>query len=211
MTGGASPTDRLPLLVGLHGLGDTPEGFIGFLTEMNLRVRIVAAAGLDRWGPGYSWFPSRAETPHAVWVAGIRRAADAVIPAVRALTQQHATCGLPIVTGFSQGGMLSYAVVARPDGGVFAALPIGGLLPHDLWPAARPVGGLLPGVYAFHGAADARVPFADDRAANAAFRAVGFHAELQEYPGVGHTITPAMARDVRARLEAILREMGCAG
>ena len=41
-------------------------------------VRVAAAAGLDPMGDGYSWFPSRAEAPTAQWVAGIRRAADAV-------------------------------------------------------------------------------------------------------------------------------------
>jgi phospholipase/carboxylesterase len=61
-----------------------------------------------------------------------------------------------VVTGFSQGAMLSYAVIARPEARVFAALPIAGLLPRELWPEARPIGGLMPGVYAFHGAADAR-------------------------------------------------------
>lgn len=210
VSGGAQPGERLPLLVALHGLGDSPENFIGLYTEMGLRVRVAAAAGLDRYGDGYSWFPSRAEVPTEQWVAGIRRAADAVVPAVRRLARENPTCGLPIVSGFSQGGMLSYAIVARPDAGVFAALPLGGLLPRALFPVARPVGGLLPAVYAFHGTADARVPFAMDRAANDAFRDAGFPAELREYPGVGHTIPPAMQADLRRRLETLLASSGCA-
>jgi phospholipase/carboxylesterase len=209
-TVGAPSTERLPLIIALHGLGDSPENFIGLYTEMGLRVRVAAAAGLDRYGDGYSWFPSRAGTPHAAWVAGIRRAADAVIPEIRRVARENPTCGLPIVTGFSQGGMLSYAIVARPDGGVFAALPIGGLLPRELWPAARDIGGLLPAVHAFHGTADERVPFASDREANEAFRAVGYPAELHEYAGVGHTITPGMQSDVQARLRAALANVGCA-
>jgi len=210
VTGGAQPGDRLPLIVALHGLGDSPENFIGLYAEMGLRVRIAAAAGLDPMGDGYSWFPSRAEAPTAQWVAGIRRAADAVIPAVRDLARQHPTCGLPVVSGFSQGGMLSYAIVARPDGGVAAALPVGGLLPRELWPEARAIGGLLPAVYAFHGTGDERVPFAMDQAANDAFRAVGYHAELRPYPGVGHTVSPMMQADLKQRLESVLTSIGCA-
>ena len=210
VSGGARPGDRLPLLVALHGLGDSPENFIGLYTEMGLRVRVAAAAGLDRYGDGYSWFPSRAEVPTEQWVEGIRRAADAVVPAVRRLAQENPTCGLPIVSGFSQGGMLSYAIVARPDAGVSAALPLGGLLPRALFPEARAVGGLLPAVYAFHGTADERVPFAMDRAANDAFRDAGFPAELREYPGVGHSIPPAMQADLRRRLETLLASSGCA-
>lgn len=210
VTGGAQASDRLPLIVALHGLGDSPENFIGLYTEMGLRARIAAAAGLDRMGDGYSWFPSRAGTPHAQWVAGIRRATDALIPEIRRVARDNPTCGLPVVTGFSQGGMLSYAVIARPDGGVFAALPIGGLLPRELWPQARDIGGLLPAVYAFHGTADERVPFASDREANEAFRAVGYHAELREYPGIGHNIPPGMQSDLQARLRAVLANIGCA-
>lgn len=210
VTGGAQATDRLPLIVALHGLGDSPENFIGLYTEMGLRARIAAAAGLDPMGDGYSWFPSRAGTPHADWVAGIRRAADALVPEIRRVARENPTCGLPVVTGFSQGGMLSYAVVARPDGGVFAALPIGGLLPRELWPEARDIGGLLPAVYAFHGTADDRVPFASDREASEAFRAVGYHAELREYAGIGHNIPPGMQSDLQARLRAVLANVGCA-
>ena len=210
VTGGAQANDRLPLIVALHGLGDSPENFISLYTEMGLRARIAAAAGLDPMGDGYSWFPSRAGTPHAVWVAGIRRAADAIVPEIRRVARENPTCGLPIVTGFSQGAMLSYAVVARPDGGVFAALPLGGLLPRELWPEARDIGGLLPAVYALHGTADDRVPFASDREANEAFRAVGYPAELRAYAGIGHNIPPGMQSDLQARLRTVLASIGCA-
>ncbi len=209
MTGGAQASDRLPLIVALHGLGDSPENFISLYTEMGLRARIAAAAGLDPMGDGYSWFPSRAGTPHADWVAGIRRAADALVPEIRRVARENPTCGLPVVTGFSQGGMLSYAVVARPDGGVSAALP-------SRAPAARATArgarhrGMLFAVYAFHGTADARVPFASDREANEAFRAVGYHAELREYAGIGHNIPPGMQSDLQARLRTVLAGIGCA-
>lgn len=194
----------------LHGLGDTPDSFIEFVTSMNLRARVVAPRGLDPWGPGYSWFVSRREATPEVWAAGIRRAADAVIPLVQTLRTARPTCGLPVVMGFSQGGMLSYAIVAREDAGVGAALPISGVIPRQLWPAERPLGGLLPSVWAFHGTVDDRVPFADDRATHAHFVRVGFPGRFREYQGVGHTITPAMARDVRETLVETLRSLGCA-
>ncbi len=209
VTGGAAEGARLPLVVALHGLGDSPEAFIGFVTEMGLRVRVAAPAGPDRWGDGYAWFASRAGTSPSAWAAGIRRAADALVPEIARVAAQHPTCGLPVVTGFSQGAMLSYAVIARPEARVFAALPIAGLLPRELWPEARPIGGLMPGVYAFHGAADARVALADDRATLEAFRAVGHPSDLREYPGVPHTIAREEAADVRARLAEMVRAQGC--
>ena len=92
---------------------------------------------------------------------------------------------------------------------IFAALPMGGLLPRELWPAARDIGGLLPGVYAFHGTDDPRVPLAMDRETNEAFRATGHPAELHEYPGVGHTVPQAMAFDVRRKLVEVIGAHGC--
>jgi phospholipase/carboxylesterase len=208
-SGGARSGERLPLLVALHGLGDSPENFIGLYTAMGLRVRVAAAAGLDRWGDGYAWFASRAEVPPARWAAGITRAADALVPAIRALARERPTCGVPIVTGFSQGGMLAYAIAARPDGGVAAALPLGGLLPASLWPRLRPTGGFPTPVFAFHGSADARVPFDLDRDTHGAFRAAGHAGEFRDYPGVGHSIPPAMQTDVRQRLAALLEGVTC--
>lgn len=210
VAGGAQAQDTLPLVVALHGLGDTPDSFIELVTSMNLRARVVAPRGLDPWGPGYSWFVSRREAAPEVWAAGIRRAADAVIPLIRTLRASRPTCGLPVVMGFSQGGMLSYAIVAREDAGVGAALPISGVIPRSLWPAERPIGGMLPSVWAFHGTVDDRVPFADDRATHAHFVRVGFPGRFREYPNVGHSITPAMARDVRETLVETLRSLGCA-
>jgi phospholipase/carboxylesterase len=206
---GADDTTRLPLVVALHGLGDTPEAFVELVSSMGLRLRVAAPAGLDRWGDGYAWFGLRTELLQAQWVAGMRRAAEVVTPEIARFATSHPTCGLPVVLGFSQGAMLSYAVLARPGAGVFAALPVAGLLPRELWPVARVVGGLLPSVTAFHGEADPRVSLADDRATLEAFRAVGFRADLRTYPGVGHAIPPAVVGDLRAKLVELMRSQGC--
>jgi len=207
-TGGALPDQRLPLLVVLHGLGDTPEDFVGLYTALGLRVRIAAAAGIFPWAGGYAWFPIEHTTTER-WSEGVRHATDVLVPAIRALAQQHPTCGLPIVSGFSQGAMLSYALAARADGGIAAALPIGGFLPEALFPAARPVTGPLPMVHAFHGTADARIAIALDRSSVAALRAAGYDATLNEYVGVGHTIPEAMWRDLQRRLATILLSFHC--
>ena len=209
VTGGADERARLPLVIALHGLGDTPEAFIEVVTSMGLRLRVAAPAAINRWGDGYSWFGMRAELPRARWVAEMRHAAEVTTAEVQRVAASQPTCGLPILLGFSQGAMLSYAALARPGAGVFAALPIGGMLPRELWPEARDVGGLLPSVTAFHGEADARVSLDEDRATSDAFRDVGFRADLRTYPGVGHAIPPAVARDVRAKLVELMRSQGC--
>lgn len=209
VTGGVDERARLPLVIALHGLGDTPEAFIEVVASMGLRLRVAAPAALNRWGDGYSWFGMRAELPRDRWVGEMRHAAEVVTGEIQRVAAAQPTCGLPVVMGFSQGAMLSYAILARPGAGVFAALPIGGMLPRELWPEARDVGGLLPSVTAFHGEADARVSIGEDRETNDAFRDVGFHAEIRRYPGVGHAIPPEVTRDVRARLVELMRSQRC--
>lgn len=207
--GGAAADARLPLVVALHGYGDSPENFVGLYSDLGLRVRVVALAGPIAMGDGHSWFPMRTEVPPAVWNQNLHAAAQRVVREIARLANTHPTCGLPVVSGFSQGGMLSYAVVAEPGAGVIAAMPLGGFLPRELWPSPRAVGGLLPGVYAFHGTADARVALADDRAASEAFRARGYRAELRTYEGVGHSVPPPMVADLRAKLAEVFRGQGC--
>jgi phospholipase/carboxylesterase len=208
-TGATDENERLPLIVAIHGLGDTPEAFVGLITEMQLRVRIAAPAGLESYGEGYAWFPSRLGGPRAQWVAGIRHAADVMVPAMQRLMQEHPTCGLPIVTGFSQGGMLSFALAARANAGVFAALPIAGVLPRELWPATRPPGGLAVQVWAFHGSADERVPFDLGRETVGAFQAAGYATHLGVYPAVNHQVTREITEDLRRKILELLQGQGC--
>jgi phospholipase/carboxylesterase len=103
------------------------------------------------------------------------------------------------VTGFSQGGALTLALATHHLDDVGAAFPIGGWLPPSIAPSA-PAG--LPPIVALHGEADARVPIGPTRDAIAALAVRGARAELKAYPGVGHTISAEMHRD----LERLLRE-----
>jgi phospholipase/carboxylesterase len=120
------------------------------------------------------------------------------------IVRRRPTAGKPIVTGFSQGGMLSYALAALHPESVGAVFPVGGLLPEALWPAAWPAGQERPPIHAFHGDRDPRVPIEDDRATAARLREVGLGVELTEYPGVVHAIPSGMRHDlVRAIEEAV--------
>lgn len=205
-TGGAPADARLPMIVAVHGLGDRPENFLPLFAGLDARARVVAVRGLDPWGEGFAWFPlgaaDRAE-------GNFRRATEALAGAVAVLARSRPTCGLPVVTGFSQGGMLSFALAARVPVVVRAAVPVAGRLPRAFWPEPRPVGGLLPEVFALHGEADPRMSIADGRATVGRLAEVGFPATLRTYPGVGHTISPAMQRDLYDALRRLVAQGGC--
>ena len=172
-TGGAAEGDRLPLVVAIHGLGDRPENFAPVLAGLHGRARLVVPRGLDPWQDGYSWFPMGSVADQAAFAQSIAAAADRIAAMIAAIARAKPTAGKPIVTGFSQGGMLSFALgVLHPDL-VGAAFPVGGLLASPLLPASWPRGRAQPEIHAFHGVDDPLVPVARARSSVQGLRAIG--------------------------------------
>lgn len=201
-TGGALAEDTLPLVVAMHGLGDTPDDFRGLFDGFRGRVRLVLPYG-DPWQPGYAWWPLTGAALDLDRVAaGCDRAAERVAGLLAALVAKRPTVGKPIVTGFSQGGMLSFTLAVRRPELVGEAVPVSGLLAPALFPASWPPGKVAPPVHAIHGDADARVPFPLAEKSVAKLRDLGFDADLARHAGVGHTVSAAMRADLYARLEA---------
>lgn len=198
VTGGAPAEARLPLIVALHGLGDRPRSFVHLFDGLDARARVIALrAPLPYYG-GYSWFNMVGDNAPA---AGIRHAADQVARAMAEIVRTRPTLGRPIVTGFSQGGMLSFAIAALYPGRIAAAYSMGGMLPPALRPAKRP-DGPLPPVVALHGQADPRVPIAKAQSAVAALRALGYRAELWPFPDVGHAVPYPMRHELFGLIDA---------
>jgi phospholipase/carboxylesterase len=200
VTAGADPESPLPMIIAIHGLGDSPQGFRGLLDEFDRPARIILPRALDAHEEGgWSWFPIRARDPDIEALAqGIDRAADALAPAIEQLCKQRPTVGKPIVTGFSQGGMLSFALAVQHGDLFAAALPIGGWLPEPLWPPDGNPG--APPIFAFHGDADSAVRYEPTKIAVEHLLALGYRVELATYVGVGHAIPPDIHADVMQAL-----------
>jgi phospholipase/carboxylesterase len=208
ITGGAGAEARLPLVVALHGYGGSPENIAHIVDGLPVAVRLVAPHGALPAFSGWGWFSIDAPLGSAQNGANVRTAADAVLTTVRRLTRTRPTCGRPIVLGFSQGAILSYALATMAPTELAAAFPLAGLLPGSLWPDHAPPQSAP--IVAFHGDADERVPFASDQQTQQALIARGFAVELRTYPSVAHTIPPAMQSDLHRELERVIREQGCA-
>lgn len=198
LTGGATSGEKLPIVIAMHGLGDRPESFVALFGGLAVKARLIAPYGLEPYSDGFSWFPLSNEEELA---KGMETAADRVAALIREITAEKPTRGRAIVTGFSQGGMLSFALAVRHPEAVRAAFPMGGRLPRALWPEAWPLGKETPDLIAFHGAADARVPVESARATVAKLRSLGWSAELHEYAGAGHTIVAEERKDVTRAIE----------
>ncbi len=204
--GDAKPEDPLPMIVAVHGLGDDPENF-GYLFEtFQEPARLILPRGLDpREAGGWSWFPIRARDPDVAGLAaGIDRASEAIAKGLVVLVAERPTIGKPVVTGFSQGGMISFALAVKHPELVSAALPVGGWLPPPLV-IDRPAPADAPTILAFHGTDDTAVRYEPTAASVAKLVEHGWHVTLKSYAGVGHVITPEIQRDLSDGLVDALR------
>jgi phospholipase/carboxylesterase len=207
VTGGAAPDAALPILVAVHGLGDSPEGLARLYEGFPTAARVVLPRAPERRGSGGSWFPLPWEGGgSAPFVEGVARAAARVA----ALCAELAAGGAsrPVLTGFSQGGILTFAVAASHPERISAAAPIAGWLPPELVPAGRPPGSPPVRIRAFHGGADDLLRPGPTRELVERLRRLGFDVRLRVYPGVPHAISAEMRRDYFAFLAEVLAAPG---
>lgn len=203
VTGTLPATAPLPLVVAIHGLGDDPQRFKTIFQFFNIPARIIVPRAPIPHGPGFSWFPVGAfsgETVPEETKAGILKSAARIVALAESLSREKPTKGKPIVTGFSQGGILSYAIALNHPEAIAAALPIAGALPDSMW---KPGKTTMPTIHAFHGGTDRRVPYEKDKALVAHLKAGGAAASIQTFR-VGHRINGPMRA---AWADALVKEL----
>lgn len=180
----SGPSDA-PVVVVFHGLGDKPENMVEMIASCGLNLRIVAPHGEIPYHDGWSWFD--------VHALGEDMSYDeaAMISAVDRLSEQlprWRTPGKPLtVTGFSQGGVLTYGIALRHPDQIDQAIPIAGT-----WPLSRlpPLPAIPPPpLRAMHGTADDVVPLAPTSALVAALAQGGWNVTLSVAQGVEHTVS----------------------
>ncbi|MEY4515450.1 MAG: hypothetical protein RLZZ450_7572, partial [Pseudomonadota bacterium] len=164
-----------------------PEHFLELFAELDLRVRIIAVRAPDPYYVGTSWFPI--DDPKLAPKAIITRAAQLAAFADQ-VSRSRPTTDRPIITGFSQGGILSFAAAAYHAEHYQAALPIAGSLLESLPRYRKAKKGFV--VTAFHGRDDTRIPFAGAEQTVTRLTAAGTVATLTGFVDVGHNISPAM-------------------
>jgi phospholipase/carboxylesterase len=205
--GGAQPDDALPMIVAIHGLGDEPHNFAALFDAFPERARLILPRAPDEFEDGgWSWFPIRARDRDVDSLShSIETAADKIARTVALLQQERPTVGVPIVTGFSQGGMLAFAIAVHHPEIAGAAVPVGGWLPPPLWPAGKGTGTSYPKIVALHGTADTAVHFDTTKQAIDHLSALGFEVELKAYEGVPHILTPDVRNDLTLALVDAVR------
>ena len=178
------------MVFAVHGLGDIPENFSMLFHDYPKGAHLVFPRGTIPWGRGYSWFniriPFTDTQPDLASEVG--RAADQVAALIRGMKGNDK----PVITGFSQGGMISFALAIRHPHLVRLSVPISGALPKGLFPMGCPKG--APPIRAMHGHADDIVPIGAAEQTIEHLEKVGCDAALEAFTDVTHTISGKMKR-----------------
>jgi len=195
------PREHRPVVIALHGRGDHPARFVGLARTWADVAHVVVPAAMTPHSKGFSWFHIRARQDDPSLAAAVAEATRRVVQLVN--SRRSAETPL-VVTGFSQGGMLSFALATRPQPVVDGAVPMGGFLPRGLWPDALPADPAP--IFAVHGEADTVITVDAPRATVAHLKALGWPVQLETTPDVAHTLTPGMLQRVDVELRAMLSQ-----
>lgn len=188
---------RLPIVVAFHGLGGNPDEMIRALSSMEVPARIIAPHGLFPFGMqgGASWYanaiPSRTSDPHLM-AEDMNYAADMLAHFVNQLMAHYDEAGKPVITGYSQGGMLTYALSVRYPNLMGGSIPVAGFMPSTLIPQQSLAVGSYPKVEALHGYNDKIVPFEADLDSIEALNYLGQKAVLYKFNNTGHFMSQRM-------------------
>lgn len=215
LTAGADADAKLPVVVAIHGLGDDPESFRLLLDDLPAPARLlVPRAPKPHGANGFSWFEFHTPDDEAgtqQLAAGVGAAAERLAKFLVAMQRKHQGPARAVACGFSQGGMLSFALAAAHPELVASAVPVAGYLPPPLWPAERPTFRPLPKILALHGEADPLIPLQQAKWTVEALRSNGFPVELRSWPGVRHALPPEIRSALMSAVVKAVEELAPEG
>ncbi len=190
---------NLPMIVDLHGWGWVPEFHGRTLGQLGTPVRVIVPAGPIAEFYGRSWYAEVGED----WEATLDDSADRLAELIRHLTTLRPTQGKPIITGFSQGGTMAFALATRHPDLIAASFPVAGALPRP--PPPWGGSGVSIPVIAFHGEDDESMHPDAARETVSALRAGGWDAELRTYAEVKHELNDTMLDQLHDEIREVIR------
>ena len=208
--GDALPEETLPLVVSLHGQGDKPD--TSQLSDFGFPVRVVWPQAPTLHEGGYQWFPFLAmDQPTPNLPEDIDAATARMAAFIKEYMTTRPTKGLPVVVGFSQGGMIALDLAIKHKDLIASVHPISAGLPKSLWPEKKPAShpekqnSPLPTVRALHGTKDIIVPIDPTRELMRRMRQACYDVTFEEFEGAGHELTNPMGERMAIQLVDAVR------
>jgi phospholipase/carboxylesterase len=204
VTGGAKADDALPMIIGLHYSGATPDMIASDFDAIDFPARIVLPRGHHPRRDGFSWFPADyGKLSVAEQAKATLAVTDEISEFITAAVKRFATKGKPVIAGVSYGGDLSYLIAIHHPEQVAAAFPVAARCPAEWIPSSKTCDADCPPVIAMHGDKDAIISIESGRDAAKRLVARGYRVELREYDAV-HDFSAAMKADFTAAVKRLL-------
>lgn len=188
-------SDTLPMIISFHGRGDRPwppahdeDGRPG--------VRLVYPRAPEPLGDGHTWFPfsvsdrTRSKSKLAAHI--VARANEFAALLQDKILPRMPTTGKPIVTGFSQGGMMSLALALLHPSLIGGALPTAPWMHPSVVDKAISTQIRFPPIRALHGSGDPVVPAKEAQAIFTQLAQAGLDATFELFENSEHTMTTEM-------------------
>jgi len=197
--GNTSSDESLPMLVALHGNGDSPGNFYKTaLDKISAPARIIVLKGVIKHGSGSAWPWSQDQYDQY---------GSLITQAISELADTYPTKGKPILLGFSGGGMFAYHSALHFGDKYSYILPISGNLrssiTSDLNIGAR--------VMAYHGTKDDVVSFGGGASAAKVLKEKGVNVSFKQFDGGHHGMFRGMKSEISAEVDKKLLEISFQG
>lgn len=194
-SGGSDRSDYLPMLIALHGDGDTAQNlYETALDEINVRARIILVEGPISHECGRVW-------PYSV--AQFEEYGKAFSEAVDLLAIKYPTISKPILLGFSGGGGTAYYQAVKHGNCYSYIFPISSLLAKEKLgdsssnPSAK--------VYAYHGKSDDVIPFSEGKKTVNLLKKKKVNVSFTEFEGGHHGVFTDMKSPLTQAIEEKLK------
>ncbi len=194
---GAGP---FPTLFAFHGFGSNALDLLGLAPHLRRgNLLVIAPEGPEPvpLGPteGHGWFPLTGGTPRPAEVArGIAAARDFVEAALARYPIDRSRVGL---LGFSQGGVIAYALALASPDRYRCLAALSSWLPAELAGAARPADRSRLSALVQHGLRDEMIGVERCRESAERLRSLGVAVRYLEYE-MGHEVGPRSLADLDA-------------
>ena len=193
----AGRSDTLPMLVALHGNGDTAKHFYETaLDQINVPARIILIKGPLSHGTGNAW-PWRPDD--------FAHYGKPISEAIEMLTYKYPTVGKPVLLGFSGGGMMAYYQAVKYGDTYSYIFPVSGELSNELLDDKSFRKGAK--VFAYHGNSDNLVSISGGRKAVKILQEDGIAVQLTEFGGGHLGIFTDAKSDITHTVEQKLRSL----
>jgi phospholipase/carboxylesterase len=195
----ANSTDNgIPIIIGLHWRGSTPEEFGRYLKELKSPVRLILLQGqYPDDETNYSFFkivPTDYYTlPTDEKMKILLQEGEKLSKFIKAITHQYKPTKKPIIIGASQGGDLSYVIGIRYNNLVSLSCPLLATMDNRIIkPLSKKSQKQISKIEVFHGLADKIVSIDTVKQHIQILKDSKFKVTLHTYENNAHSISNKM-------------------